>query len=122
MAASTERKLRIPPGADYHTLRASEIRDARDRADEYRARTNAEELYSNRRRADMAVLALLTVTDFDAISDTELETYLADLYAHMRHLARLERVNWDEVMRRGDTHFETEIQLQGRRGANANTD
>lgn len=59
-------------------------------------------------RVARAEAAVTIGTDYDADEETDHETYAADLVANLRHWADAHGIDWAEVMRRGEGHYEAE--------------
>ncbi len=64
---------------------------------------------TNRDRAGWAHEGLQTYGNLTGVISEDLETQMSDLVGDLMHLARLEGVDFEDVLRRGRGHFHTEV-------------
>lgn len=61
------------------------------------------------RKSDLFKSLEWALRDHRGVGGLDDETALADAYADLKHIADKQRVDWDEVVRRGDGHHEAEV-------------
>jgi hypothetical protein len=62
----------------------------------------------NARRVVQAEAAVLIGTDYNGDSEDDRETYGGDLIANLMHWAEAYGIEWAELLRRGDNHYQEE--------------
>jgi hypothetical protein len=68
----------------------------------------------NNERAGWARVGVKAFAKRTGIGDDDIATQVSDLLADLMHLADLEQLDWEDIVRRADGHYQAEVAEFGR--------